>query len=37
MENLSLAGVPFPPRLKRLLGQHLEQDEKEEDTHGSQS
>lgn len=37
VENLSLAGVPFPPRLKRLLGQHLEQDEKEEDTHGSQS
>ena len=35
MENLSLAGVPFPPRLKRLLGQHLE--EEKEDDHGSQS
>lgn len=38
VENLSLAGVPFPPKLKRLLGQHLEQEEEEEEnSHGIQS
>ena len=30
LENMSLAGVPFPKKIKRLLGQKLDEDEKEE-------
>ena len=33
LENMSLAGVPFPDRLKRLLG-HKQQAQEEEDDHG---
>ena len=33
-ENMSLAGVPFPQKMKRLLGQKIDGLEKEEEDNG---
>ena len=34
LENMSLAGVPFPQKMKRLLGQKIDGLEKEEEDNG---